>query len=772
MRSLRSQRRRLARSSFVPVTGAALASLLGLLAAASPARAATATLRHQEDRHGDVAVFGAPLGWDCGNGLTPPAGSTVVCSGQTNIADGAPDLFWRDDFADSTIVATKARTSATLKLPTGAKITYARLYWAALKDGATADGNAVLDWLGGPATTITADKTWVVPYGAAHPTWNYYQSSGDATSFVSAWGAGDFRVTDVEAIPLANQDVDRAFAAWTLVVFYEVPSDPLRNLALFDGFFAIDPAIAGQKSVTASMSGFLAPSGFSAKMSAFMYEGDFAYTGDHFTINGTNATDALNPADNFFNSSRSYLGTPVSGTFDVPKLSGLPNSMGGYDLDTVDLTATLKAGDTTATVGADSTLDVFFMGGFATSITSKSPDFAPTKTAVDVNGGALLPNDEVEYTIAATNGGNDTATGVVLTDVLDAGLAFVPGSISVVAGANAGAKTDAAGDDQGEYDAAARTVRVRLGTGANGTTGGTIAPAGTFTVRFRAKVIATKGSISNVGTLEAAGAAGATKKTWTTDGDPSAIGNQPTVVTVDECQTAADCKDPTKPVCDATKHTCGPCKADADCKDPASPACRADGSCGECSATNTSKCPAASPLCDVNRGKCAPCTLGAMGDATRCTTSTDGPACVADMGGALHCGCLSDADCGTVKSGRVCDGDAQKCVDGCRGLGGNGCGDPLACTSVDTSIGKCVTAAPDAGADADSAGDAGDAGVSGDANADDTGAGSGGDVASKADGGCGCAVPGSSGSEKASLAALALGALAAGVVARRRRRAG
>ena len=152
-------------------------------------------------------------------------------------------------------------------------------------------------------------------------------------------------------------------------------------------------------------------------------EGDASLDGDHFTVNGTQLSNSENPVNNFFNSSRTTLGQPVSGAADVPALSGGPDAMGGYDLDVVDVTASVAAGDTSAIVGADSTFDIFFLGGFVTSITNKSPDFgAMTKTAVDLNGGALLPGDIVEYTIAARNGGNDDAIGAVITDAIDLGL--------------------------------------------------------------------------------------------------------------------------------------------------------------------------------------------------------------------------------------------------------------------------------------------------------------------------------------------------------------
>ena len=64
----------------------------------------------------------------------------------------------------------------------------------------------------------------------------------------------------------------------------------------------------------------------------------------------------------------------------------------------------------------------------------------------------------------------------------------MPGSLQVVSGSGAGAKTDAAGDDQAEYDAASRTVQFRVGAGANATAGGVLAPGVSTTVRFDATV--------------------------------------------------------------------------------------------------------------------------------------------------------------------------------------------------------------------------------------------------------------------------------------------
>jgi hypothetical protein len=50
--------------------------------------------------------------------------------------------------------------------------------------------------------------------------------------------------------------------------------------------------------------------------------------------------------------------------------------------------------------------------------------------------------------------------------------------------------------------------------------------------------------------------------------------------------------------------------------------------------------------------------------------------------------CLTDADCGDLTSGRICE--AAVCIDGCRGNAGNGCPDGLVCSTDNTEPGECV----------------------------------------------------------------------------------
>ncbi len=728
-------------------TALGLAVGTSLVLSAGTVSAADPILRHQEDTRGDVVVFGSTLAFDCGAGVSAPPGATASCAGQLNIDDTAPDIYFRDNTANASILPTEARTSATLSLPAGATVTYARLYWSAMKVGDQPDLDATLDWLGGPQQTITADDSWVESYGfASHPDWFYYQATGDATDFVSTWGAGDFRVSDIEALPLTGVVVDRAFSAWTLVVFYEAPDEELRNLALFDGFTPIDPGLPNLGEAKVNLNGFVVPPGFTAKMAAFTYEGDNKYTGDHFTFNQGQQSDLLNPFNDFFNSSRSNLGTAMAGKFDVPAFSGQPGTMAGYDLDTVDVTELLSAGDTSAVVGADSSLDIFFLGGFVTSVTNLAPLFDVTKTMKDLNGGAVLPGDELEFTISGKNVGNDTAKDVTITDVIGAGMHYVAGSLSITNGGSVGAKTDVIGDDEGEWSSNLKRVTFYVGQNPGQKTGGTVAPGATVAVKFRVQVTAGQGDkLLNQAKLGAEGQAGAPFKEYLSDSDSTKVGPQPLVVPVDECTSDAQCSGET-PHCDLETHTCEGCTTDADCTNPAAPACQPNGSCGECSSTNDTLCVDAKPVCETVAGVCVPCTAA---DPSPCLESKDGPQCVGGENG-LHCGCISDADCGSVNSGFVCDPLSEVCVEGCRSEGGNGCPTGEDCSSTDSTIGICVTASGEGGG-----GNGGNGGGNNGAGADPTDQGP-----------CACSLPGRETRDLGALVAL-VGLVALG--ARRRR---
>ena len=559
-----------------------LFALLPLTVAAAP------SLRYQTNIHGDFVMIGGPVGYACesGNsGITPDNGTCPTTFNNTNCGSNwndyeGIDLYWHSDnnsaTASSAITLANARTAYKLQLPAGATVQKAYLYWFATqtitgpRPATGADTSVILDRVGpgrfGPIT-ITASQSFTATSG----TYYGYQSVADVTSIVATNGSGTYRVSGINTATIWGIQDYVASAGWYMVVLYNLSSDPLRNLAVFDGL-----DIVNGSTVTANLSGFEVPNaGFDGKLGVAALEGDLGFTGDSLSFNGNvlgTGAAGLNPNNNFFNSSRTNFDpltstvNAVSVSGDLPRLKGVPGSEAGMDLDIVNIKPYLTAGQTSATISAATNQDVFFLAAFVTSISTYRPNFASsTKIAVDVNGAPLLVGDIIEYTLNVVNSGNDASVGTVLSDTLPTMVDYVPGTLQIVSGTNAGAKTDASGDDQGEYDPANRKVYFYLGTGASGTQGGRMAIGASATVKFRVQVKAgVYGNLANQATITASGELGAPQGQTPTDDDGT--GQDPTIVVVDECVTNANCSSP-EPYCKtaASPKVCVACLSNADC---------------------------------------------------------------------------------------------------------------------------------------------------------------------------------------------------------------
>ena len=135
------------------------------------------------------------------------------------------------------------------------------------------------------------------------------------------------------------------------------------------------------------------------------------------------------------------------------------------------------------------TSDQYFPGVVTTAIDLYAPQLVGTKSETDLTqSGPVQPGDLIQYTMTVTNTGKDGAKNVVVTDPIPANTTYVPGTLRIASGANAGAKTDAAGDDQSEYVAANTNVVFRVGSGANASSGGVLPIGDSTTVQFEVRV--------------------------------------------------------------------------------------------------------------------------------------------------------------------------------------------------------------------------------------------------------------------------------------------
>ncbi len=260
-------------------------------------------LRHQENVRGDVKALG--------NTVLCELNSAGQCVEPTGTASNA-----------GTYLEKAPSSSATLTLPDGASVIYARLYWQG-REAATSNYH---DWTGvlkkkaetiklkkdtdSGYTTLTADIADFSVVDAGH--WvRVYSASADASSVVTGGGTysvdtASFETNTGETHSSNPSDGLGNYGAWLLVVVYKDPNtDKTKNVSIFDGYKIVsDEAPA----VNVPVSGFLTPkvNDVDSTLYIFTAEGDKYIDGDHLKMAGerysTTLQDIAPTSDNAFDS--------------------------------------------------------------------------------------------------------------------------------------------------------------------------------------------------------------------------------------------------------------------------------------------------------------------------------------------------------------------------------------------------------------------------------------------------------------------------------------
>jgi uncharacterized repeat protein (TIGR01451 family) len=502
------------RASAMPAPALALGfALAGLLGAAAPASAQvirTFTTRFTATDNATTTLFGNTL-------MTCQAGGQCAgaqAGGNGNVSNQNFTMTYVDVDTDAT---TFCSSRATLGLPAGATVLWAGLYFGGWSTNAAR--NTVK--FATPTTGyVTLTATQLDASGSA------YQGFVDVTTAVRNAGNGTYAVANVQS---TNNTID-VWGGWSIVVAYRLDALAERNVTVADGFVFAGPG----NDVNFTVSGFLTPltGTVQTNVGFISYDGDLGHQGEDFILNATTLGDAQNPTNNVFNSTISLLGSLFTA-----KTPDYVNQL-GFDADILAANGVLGNGTSSANIQLKASSDRYYAGMITFATDVYVPVFEGNgfqKTVVDLNGAPARPGDVLEYTLSMKNLGLDTSVQTELRDTLPSTLDYVPGSLSVVSGPNVGAKSDAAGDDQAEYVAASRSVVMRLGTGANGTSGGSVAPGVQTVVRFRASVhvpapnasvVSNQAGLAFVG--QQLGIAYATRS----DGDTLTIGTQATTTTV------------------------------------------------------------------------------------------------------------------------------------------------------------------------------------------------------------------------------------------------
>ncbi|MCA9527008.1 MAG: DUF11 domain-containing protein, partial [Myxococcales bacterium] len=286
----------------------------------------------------------------------------------------------------------------------------------------------------------------------------FFYCRADVTALVrGAPGAqrwnGRWEVGDVQAEPgfldargecRDPQTCQAKYAAWSLVIVYEAPSErTLRDVFVHDGFRQLDeqPRSAGIDQF--DIAGFDFPPNGSASLTFFALEGD-AFLGvppqdtdpvfpcatcfDFLEFRGVKLSDANNPPNNLFNST-------APGGFTL-----------GMDLDTFDVSGLLRPGDRSVRLrpgSGDGVLggggaqdpsgggESFFLGYVLLNVDRNAPSFRREGTLLSVVPDEAAPRERVVITLRVANEGSLDAPDVIARLGLPAGLTYLAGSLRV-----------------------------------------------------------------------------------------------------------------------------------------------------------------------------------------------------------------------------------------------------------------------------------------------------------------------------------------------------
>lgn len=441
--------------------------------AAQPApRANTFPERYSVNAAGDLTITGNTL-------MTCP--ETVTNCLEARRGGGTSARFNNNSYSMVMVdidsdPSTVNSSSADLLIPAKAPVLFAGLYWGAGASGDQAPGQvptgaaSVKLRVPGKASyqAITATKLSTISTSGKNKT---YAAVADVTPIVSESGRGTYVVADVKGDLGVNH-----FAGWSLVVVYGDPTEPVRAMSVFDGLVSVTSG----SPATIDVAGFKTPPNGPVRtaLGVVAYEGDLGITGDQFTLNGAALSNAIRPADNFFNSTI----TTRTAVFEA-KNPNYRNQL-GFDTGLIDATGRIANNATKATFQASSTGDQYYPAALTFSTELFSPRFDAVKSVVDVDGDALRPGDLLQYVLSlkndVTSENGDASTGTVITDTLPVGAVYVPGSLIID-----GKSVPDAGSVATVTDG---VLTIRVGSGASATVGGRLAVGASTVISYRMQV--------------------------------------------------------------------------------------------------------------------------------------------------------------------------------------------------------------------------------------------------------------------------------------------
>lgn len=291
----------------------------------------------------------------------PTACSTARAGGRA--ANGQFDMSYIDVDKDPN---TYNSSRSEVRLPKGAHVSYARLYWGGnLRVGEQKppkdNGRVLIAEPGGRYKELLADS--VVGHRVAHGA-DAFQASADVTRLVRASGAGLWTVAQVNVAK--GRTAAGAWGGWTLMVAYEKKAEPLRHLSVWDGFETLGP----DEERSVPLGPMSVPGTVRGRVGLVAYNGDRGSTGDSLALSTgpgapTVLSDSANPRDDVLNSTISDPGPAV--TKRVPAYS---NTL-GYDSDVLEFGKGIRSGGDQLAFRIVSHRDAAWVGALFAAVDAK-----------------------------------------------------------------------------------------------------------------------------------------------------------------------------------------------------------------------------------------------------------------------------------------------------------------------------------------------------------------------------------------------------------------
>ncbi|GIG66443.1 DUF7927 domain-containing protein [Phytomonospora endophytica] len=386
------------------------------------------TLRHDDAVYGGMVIGGNAV-------LTCPSRpADIVARCEAAMRGESNDnnnQFVMTRVLESPEVGTFDSSTARVTIPSGAQVSYARLFWGGntgtyrhssgsqLQRCDTTGGDVDLA-PGAPLTTapeISVDGgagTSVTPENAVTSAANlngphYYTAEGDVTSSFASASTGspiDVAVGDVWA-PTGQGCV----GGWSVVLVYEYPGPtaeaPVRQHVHIYGGHVLQRS--SDTDTTVKVKGFYRYGTRDVRGNLTAHEGDRASAGDQLRVNGKSVP--RNGATNNY-----FIGLADGAT--TPSEVGSPYNL-GTDVDNFPVTTDVIAqGDTEADLTLRTRGDTYLIQEVALAV--PVPDLKVTKKGPK---GPVRPGDEITYQVTAENISDLDYPGATftddLTDVLD-----------------------------------------------------------------------------------------------------------------------------------------------------------------------------------------------------------------------------------------------------------------------------------------------------------------------------------------------------------------